>query len=214
MGSVCSLSLQTQGLAFASVHDSYWTHASSIDQMSSVIRETFIALHSSDVLGRLLNEVHLFPFQRPSIAYAFLQFRERYAGYRVPVESLGTSQILKQLGILDIATDIAASRRPKTTAATASGTAAVMTEDEELVEKTLDRPPTVSVVSKEQAVKLLKPVRGQGKRVGGVVATEDKLAPEDSLEGKFVDLVDLLPLVPSKGEFDVNKIKSSLYFFS
>jgi len=89
-----------------------------------------------------------------------------------------------------------------------------MTEDEELVEKTLDRPPTVSVVSKEQAVKLLKPVRGQGKRVGGVVATEDKLAPEDSLEGKFVDLVDLLPLVPSKGEFDVNKIKSSLYFFS
>lgn len=89
-----------------------------------------------------------------------------------------------------------------------------MEENEEPVEKTLDRPPTVSLVSKEQIVQLLKPVRGQAKRVKGVVAPEDKSAPEDSLEGKFVDLVDLLPVVPSKGEFDVNKIKSSLYFFS
>ena len=39
------------------VHDSYWTHPSSIDQMSTIIRDTFIALHSSDVLGRLLSEV-------------------------------------------------------------------------------------------------------------------------------------------------------------
>ena len=126
--------------------------------------------------------------------------------------SLGTSQILKQLGIIDTATDIA-SRRPKITTETASGTAAVMTEDEEPAEKTLDRPPTVSLVSKEQAVKLLKPARRQAKRVTGATA-EDKSASDDSLEGKFVDLVDLLPLVPSKGEFDVNKIKSSLYFFS
>ena len=48
---------QIQGVTFTSVHDSYWTHACSIDQMSSVIRETFIALHSSDVLGKLYLEV-------------------------------------------------------------------------------------------------------------------------------------------------------------
>ena len=58
IGGVCSLlSLQTRGLTFASVHDSYWTHPSSIDQMSTIIRDTFIALHSTDVLGRLLSEV-------------------------------------------------------------------------------------------------------------------------------------------------------------
>jgi DNA-directed RNA polymerase, mitochondrial len=37
------------------------------------------------------------------------------------------------------------------------------------------------------------------------------------LEGKFVNLVDLLlprRAVPMNGEFDVNKIESSLYFFS
>jgi len=48
---------QTQNLTFASVHDSYWTHAASIDKMSEIIRDTFIALHSSDILTRLQNEV-------------------------------------------------------------------------------------------------------------------------------------------------------------
>src|ERR1700729_413580 len=57
-----TLSKQTQDLTFASVHDSYWTHASSIDKMSEIIRDTFIALHSSDVLGKLQFEVSLLPF--------------------------------------------------------------------------------------------------------------------------------------------------------
>jgi DNA-directed RNA polymerase len=81
-------------------------------------------------------------------------------------------------------------------------------EDDEGLSAVLDRPPAVSVLSKEQAVEMLKPVRrGRGSRGKGAVT-------EASLEGKFVDLVDLLPPVPVKGEFDVNKIKSSVYFFS
>lgn len=48
---------QAQGLTFASVHDSYWTHAGDIDKMSAIIRDTFIALHSSDVLNKLHEEV-------------------------------------------------------------------------------------------------------------------------------------------------------------
>ncbi|KAH8982235.1 DNA/RNA polymerase [Lactarius akahatsu] len=201
-----ALECRTQDLMFASVHDSYWTHPSSIDQMSTIIRDTFIALHSSDVLSRLLNE-----------------FRERYKGYKVPVASLKTSQILKQLGIVDTATNIS-SRRPKNTIeavlepATETTDAAIQTaeEDEEPAE-IIERPPTVSVLSKEQAVMLLKPVCGQAKRSNNAssATTQDgQPATEDSLEGKFVDLVDLLPPVPAKGEFDVNKIKSSLYFFS
>jgi len=38
---------------FASVHDLYWTHTCSINQMSAVIRDTFIALHLSDVLANV-----------------------------------------------------------------------------------------------------------------------------------------------------------------
>ncbi len=136
-----------------------------------------------------------------------------------------TSQILKQLGILDTATDIS-SRRPKNTieavpettlaTETADGVIQTAEEDEEPAE-IMEQSPTVSVLSKEQAVMLLKPVRGQARRNKGnasSVTTQGQPAPEGSLEGKFVDLVDLLPPVPVKGEFDVNKIKSSLYFFS
>lgn len=109
-------------------------------------------------------------------------------------------------------------------------------------------PQTVSVVSKEQAMQLLKPDQAAAtrKRSGSKSATvtatatvtttpthegadgnsKSSVVPPEaeaetgakvgdaSLEGKFVNLVDLLLPVPSKGEFDVNKIKSSLYFFS
>ena len=122
--------------------------------------------------------------------------------------------MLKQLGVLDTATEMTA-RRAKNTAETASEMASVTIEEhEERMEKGQDCPPTVSVLSKEQVVKLLKPSRGGQGRAHGAAALQGMSGSEDSFEGKFVDLVGLLPPVPTKGEFDVNKIKSSLYFFS
>jgi len=41
------------GMSFAAVHDSFWTHASDVDQMSSVLRDAFIRMHSEDIVGRL-----------------------------------------------------------------------------------------------------------------------------------------------------------------
>lgn len=41
------------------MHDSYWTHACSVDRMSEIIRDTFVHLHSSDIMGKLLEEVSL-----------------------------------------------------------------------------------------------------------------------------------------------------------
>ena len=187
--------------------------------MSTIIRDTFIALHSSDVLGRLLNEVRSFgsaSCDHQSIAYAifvFFQFRERYVDHKVPVASLRTSQMLKQLGVYDNATDIAArnvaqNNNSESSSAAVETAAMAEEEGEELAtENALQRPPTVATLSREQALQLLKP--GYGKRRSS--SAQEK---EDSLEGKFVNLVDLLLPVPTKGEFDVNKIKSSLYFFS
>jgi hypothetical protein len=48
-------------IAFASVHDSYWTHACSVDEMSVILRDTFIDLHSQDILGKLREEVSFLP---------------------------------------------------------------------------------------------------------------------------------------------------------
>lgn len=51
---------------FASVHDSYWTHACDVDEMSAVLRDCFIRLHS-----------------RPLLEELKAGFEERYAGYVV-----------------------------------------------------------------------------------------------------------------------------------
>ncbi|KAK0721711.1 hypothetical protein B0T26DRAFT_700101 [Lasiosphaeria miniovina] len=44
------------GHTFAAVHDSFWTHASDVDSMNTVIRDTFIRIHSDDIIGRLRAE--------------------------------------------------------------------------------------------------------------------------------------------------------------
>ena len=40
-------------VTFASVHDSYWTHACDIPLMSRILREEFVRLHSSPLIESL-----------------------------------------------------------------------------------------------------------------------------------------------------------------
>lgn len=44
------------GITFASIHDSFWTHASDINNMSRILRDAFVDMHSEDVVGRLRHE--------------------------------------------------------------------------------------------------------------------------------------------------------------
>ncbi|KAG5437468.1 hypothetical protein PCANB_000896 [Pneumocystis canis] len=60
-----AISCKNAGLTFASVHDSYWTHAADVDNMNVILRETFVKLHEENIMENLLNE-----------------FRERYKGYK------------------------------------------------------------------------------------------------------------------------------------
>lgn len=46
-----------RGITFASVHDSFWTHASDVDEMGAVLREQFVKLHKEDLLGSIYREV-------------------------------------------------------------------------------------------------------------------------------------------------------------
>ncbi|KAI9730340.1 MAG: DNA-directed RNA polymerase [Cirrosporium novae-zelandiae] len=47
------------GLTFASVHDSFWTHAGDVDIMNRVLRDAFIKMHSEDIIGRLAAEFNV-----------------------------------------------------------------------------------------------------------------------------------------------------------
>ncbi|KAL8913843.1 MAG: hypothetical protein Q9171_001447 [Xanthocarpia ochracea] len=48
-----ALQCEKKGLVFTAVHDSFWTHASDVDTMNGVLRDTFIKMHSEDIIGRL-----------------------------------------------------------------------------------------------------------------------------------------------------------------
>jgi len=47
--------MKENGLHFASVHDSFWTHATDIEKMNIFLREEFVKLYSQDLLQELKN---------------------------------------------------------------------------------------------------------------------------------------------------------------
>lgn len=44
------------GITFASIHDSFWTHACDVDRMSVALRDAFVQMHKEDIIGRLREE--------------------------------------------------------------------------------------------------------------------------------------------------------------
>ena len=52
-----AVACREQGLDFAGVHDSFWTHAGHVDQMNYILRSKFIDLHSQPLLETLLEEL-------------------------------------------------------------------------------------------------------------------------------------------------------------
>jgi DNA-directed RNA polymerase len=44
------------GITFASVHDSFWTHASTVPEMARLLRREFVELHSQPILEHLRDE--------------------------------------------------------------------------------------------------------------------------------------------------------------
>ncbi|GJN40002.1 hypothetical protein PR202_gb29163 [Eleusine coracana subsp. coracana] len=49
-----AVACRRQGLNFAGVHDSYWTHACDVDTMNKILREKFVELYDTPILENLL----------------------------------------------------------------------------------------------------------------------------------------------------------------
>ncbi|KAJ3976640.1 DNA/RNA polymerase [Lentinula raphanica] len=212
-----ALECRTQGLTFAAVHDSYWTHASDIDEMSGIIRDTFIALHSSDVLKKLYDE-----------------FKERYRNYKIPLASIHSGVLtksLKQAGTrIKVTSKQAQSLKAISTLVDVSDTedSSIQENDDSADVKAL----LVDLAKEREAAKL---ERGSNQEPNETQEEEEEEFEDDwesprakaarlrkanedlqsiELLGKFVNLVDLLPPLPKKGDFKVEAIKASQYFFS
>jgi DNA-directed RNA polymerase len=63
-----AIACRERGLSFAGVHDSFWTHAGTIDTMNSILREKFLELHSRPLLEELLDQLQVcyMPLHDPS----------------------------------------------------------------------------------------------------------------------------------------------------
>ncbi|KDE05915.1 hypothetical protein MVLG_03728 [Microbotryum lychnidis-dioicae p1A1 Lamole] len=204
-------------IAFASVHDSYWTHACSVDEMSVMLREAFIELHSQDILGKLRQE-----------------FLERYKGHVIPVKRVprglryaepdhtGSIQIRSPENETeaeatseptDVITELEAEDGPATLPLFAqhdsipiSNTATATSTKNPL--KTSSQ--TIPLLAVEDDADLDAPPTPEA-----VEAAEMwKVPTSRDANSKFVYVADVLPPVPEKGDFDLTKIRSSLYFFS
>ncbi|KAB5591012.1 DNA-directed RNA polymerase [Ceratobasidium theobromae] len=218
-----ALECRASSITFASVHDSYWTHASTVDDMSRIIRDTFIALHSSDILQKLRDE-----------------FVDRYRGYRVPLSTLTDRELCnilvtlghpenqappKLLGLILALVLRSASKFAKEPA-TKEAIVAVreklnqtdLESGEMSVLKAVEMLPEIEVEeqllddtaqeTEEEAGLIQKPKRKKVAPQGKVAI--GKLDPEL----QYLGLTDILPMLPEKGEFNVENIKESEYFFS
>jgi len=52
-----AIACREAGLDFAGVHDSFWTHAGTVEAMNDILRDKFIELHSQPLLENLLAEL-------------------------------------------------------------------------------------------------------------------------------------------------------------
>lgn len=60
-----SINCEKRGLTFASVHDCYWTHASTVPEMSRICREQFVSLHNEPLLEDLSKHlINKFSFKK------------------------------------------------------------------------------------------------------------------------------------------------------
>ncbi|KAG5651535.1 hypothetical protein H0H81_008297 [Sphagnurus paluster] len=204
-----ALECRTQDLTFASVHDSYWTHASTIDKMSEIIRDTFIALHSSDVLKKL-----------------DLEFRERYKGYKVPLTSLKVGKLLT--GLHELGSKIVVTPQQAKTLGVLKDLLVISetqasSVDESEVQRAMELAVSAEASAEAEEGAACEEEQDEEAEGNDLARTdrETKLKNKADAElamrqlmGKFVNVTDLLPPLPEKGAFKVETIKKSQYFFS
>lgn len=203
--SLCLLALnepypQRRDLFFASVHDSYWTHACDVDEMSAVIRDTFISLHSGDILGRLDAD-----------------FRRRYGksdgNNQVPIKLFTgpKSGLVKKLK--DAGSRLTA-HHSQSSVLQGLSEITTFTDDESIQQEILEtmlEMEAVEAVDQEAEAEAEPAADEEG---GKKVAEPKEPKSRGLVESRFIPLVDLLPPPPSKGTFRVEHIKESQYFFS
>ncbi|WWC67681.1 uncharacterized protein I206_101593 [Kwoniella pini CBS 10737] len=215
-----ALKCRQNDIAFASVHDSYWTHASTVEPMSDMIRDTFIHLHSQDLVGELRQE-----------------FIERYGDHRIPVNSaknISTTAAKRKEQALTRQKQMSAVLGELSGEDTNTFSDDVESEgiiEDEFDEKTKEI--EADLISNENNSLTeeieIKAVNSMGINVDKLNLLNNDVTEEQQQgkEGKikklntekigktnWVKFEDVLPPCPPRGIFNVDRVRESAYFFS
>ncbi|CCH44839.1 DNA-directed RNA polymerase, mitochondrial [Wickerhamomyces ciferrii] len=207
-------SCSKKGLEFAAVHDSYWTHACDVGEMSESLRETFIELHQVDLIARLKDE-----------------FDERYKGFLQLIEIPYKSEVGKK--ILAMRKELTSQLgRPVTLGDEVylerQRQLLLNSGDENKIAKGESMVTTVSLLENEdlkdltsaQAMKSMKNSLAEEleeslENTNEYEEEEELKKPVKKSAQKLKVFAPLrLPDIPPKGDFDVNDLRNSKYFFS
>lgn len=223
------------GLTFASIHDSFWTHACDIEKMSEVLRDAFVAMHSEDIIGRLREEFTLRYKDHMYLASVFANSKVGKQIVALRREMKGKGQT-SELAIEKQRLDLLASEDP---AEREQG--AAMVTPASIMGSEADE--SAFVVPPEMKANTLGEIpEDAGATEDGFLADDsvsavDPDAADDSLNAADITGETLLkqravaanrarvtrklyvwlplefPDVPAKGDFDVKRLKLSKYFF-
>ncbi|CAM0139593.1 unnamed protein product [Umbelopsis sp. WA50703] len=184
-----AVACQKAGLAFASVHDSYWTHAADVDTMNKIIRDQFIELHKQPIMENLRQE-----------------FVERYEGYKVPmsveVQKPSAKKKSKQSAV------ISPEKANEEVSTIGFAAEEIVNEELEDMKKTGDDDDELNALFGANAV------NDEDDDLDDEADAEisaDVKKPGKKYAHSWADLT-FLPL-PEKGEFDIQQVKESDYFF-
>lgn len=214
-----AIDCQKAGLAFASVHDSYWTHACDVDSMSEILRDCFIRLHSQDLLGAL----------RKDFASRYADFVVKQSAVTKYAQSLGgraevdsvdgrsghhLSELAKDMGPSALPPlAVAAERKLMADAVRESEEAQMEDEEVALEERSFLAEDDIHENEAEPA-EVRRRGRPKGSKSGAKRVEQKRTKQARLVSSVFLPLPDLLPEVPPKGSFDLERIRTSPYFFS
>ena len=179
-------------ITFASVHDSYWTHACDIDRLRVILKEQFVKLHSQPILGNLRDDLV-----------------ERYADRKIMC-TYEREEFVEQLRSINKKSDVQYSydsRRRKLVAGSESGAIEIKTEKPKNLEAE-----TVHSLIDVQAPE--DPVAEMDSRES--TPTPSKIEDQIKTNARIIHVWEdaKIPELPKRGNFDVREVLESDYFFS
>ncbi|KAK1752253.1 hypothetical protein QBC47DRAFT_390107 [Echria macrotheca] len=211
-----ALECDERGLTFAAVHDSFWTHACDIDVMSDVLRDSFIRIHSEDVIGRLSAE---------------FQARYRHSLYlvRVPRSSPIGQQVTahRRKNRMSLHAEMVMEHRRqkllRSTDALDVKEGQEMVTPASIVGNDLDAADmawTEEVLREEEEEEVASAAESDDVDVDAAADLDESgsatVEPKKQWNKNMIEFWAPLtfPPVPKKGDFDVRQLKTSKYFFS